>query len=330
MQNSKSKYIIRRLLDCFVSLAVLSFVIFSLLYLAPGDPARSLVGAKKVTPELLAVIREQYHLNDPFLSQYFRWLKGAFSLDFGNSIKAGYPVADYVSSHAAVTFQLVGITLLFSILTGVWLGVVSARNKGRMSDKLINILSLIGTSTPSFAAGVLLLYIFSFHFRVFPMYGIGNKNVPADVLWHLLLPAITLTIGNTAMLFKITRSAMLKEVSSDYTVFMRARALPASKIIIAQLKNASPPVLTSTGLILASLFGSTVLIENVFSIPGLGELLTNSITFKDVPVVQFIALMLAVIICLVSALVDILMYLLNPNIIITHGTLQKAKAEVTD
>jgi peptide/nickel transport system permease protein len=106
---------------------------------------------------------------------------------------------------------------------------------------------------------------------------------------------------------------MLKEVSSDYTVFMRARALSTPTIIRSQLKNASPPILTSTGLFLASLFGSTVLLENVFSIPGLGGLLTNSITFGDVPVVQFIALMFAVLICLTSALIDILVYLLNPN-----------------
>jgi peptide/nickel transport system permease protein len=175
---------------------------------------------------------------------------------------------------------------------------------------------------PGFALGLVLLYVLSYMLGIFPMYGLGNTNNPLDVLWHLILPAITLTIGNTAMLIKITRSAMLKEVSSDYTVFMRARALSTSKIIRSQLKNASPPILTCTGLFLASLFGSTVLIENVFSIPGLGELLTNSITFGDVPVVQFIALMLAVLICLTSVLVDILVYLLNP----TTSSPQRANA----
>jgi peptide/nickel transport system permease protein len=312
MLTSKIKYIITRLLGCFVSLVFLSFIIFSLLYLAPGDPARSLVGAKRVTPELLEKVRDQYHLNDPFLSQYGRWIKGALSLDFGNSIKAGYPVVVYVSSHAAVTFELVGLTLPLSIIIGIWLGIVSARNKGKISDKIIDLASLVGTSMPGFALGLVLLYVLSYQFGIFPMYGLGNANNPLDVLWHLVLPALTLTIGNTAMLVKITRSAMLKEVSSDYTVFMRARALSTSKIIRSQLKNASPPILTSTGLFLASLFGSTVLLENVFSIPGLGGLLTNSITFGDIPVVQFIALMFAVLICLTSALIDILVYLLNP------------------
>ncbi|MEY8351934.1 ABC transporter permease [Lachnospiraceae bacterium 54-53] len=325
---NKLKYIARRLLECLVSLAVLSFVIFSLLYIAPGDPARSLVGAKKVTPELLNQIREQYHLNDPFFSQYSRWVKDAFSLDFGNSIKAGYPVVDYIAPHAAVTFQLVGLSLLFSIMIGVGLGVVSARRKGRLTDKIIDISSLIGTCSPSFALGLVLLYVFSYKFGIFPMYGIGDENNFFDVLWHLVLPAITLTIGVAALLIKITRSAMIKEVSSDYTVFMRARAIPAKKIVLSQLKNASSPILTSTGLVLASLFGSTVLIENIFAIPGLGELLTKSVTFRDVPVVQFIALMLAVIICLTSAFVDILVYLFNPIAHKTQGGNKKlAKGE---
>jgi peptide/nickel transport system permease protein len=310
---SKTKFIAKRLLACIVSLVVMSFVIFSLLYIAPGDPARSLVGAKKVSPELLSQIREQYHLNDPFFSQYIRWVKEAVSLNFGNSIKAGYPVIEYIAPHAAVTFQLVGLSLLFSIMIGVGLGVVSARSKGRLTDKIIDISSLIGTCSPSFALGLVLLYVFSYQLGVFPMYGIGDESNFFDVLWHLVLPAITLTIGVAALLIKITRSAMIKEVSSDYTVFMRARAIPTKKIVFSQLKNASAPVLTSTGLVLASLFGSTVLIENVFSIPGLGELLTKSVTFHDVPVVQFIALMLAVIICLASAFVDILVYFFNPT-----------------
>ncbi|GHU04480.1 ABC transporter permease [Spirochaetia bacterium] len=316
MLRARARYILIRLLECFVTLIFLSFVIFSLLYLAPGDPAKSLVGVRNVTPELLDKIRAQYHLNDPFLSQYVRWIKGALSLDFGNSIKAGYSVVEYVSSHAAVTFELAGITLLSSAIIGIWLGIVSAHNKGKLIDKIIEVSSLVGTSMPGFAIGLVLLYIFSYWLGIFPMYGLGDENNPLDVLRHLTLPALTLTIGNTAMLVKITRSAMLKEVSSDYSVFMKARALGKKKIVLSQLKNASPPILTSTGLFLAGLFGGAVLVENVFSIPGIGQLLTSSVTFRDVPVVQFVALMLAALICLTSALIDIVVYLLNPK---SHG-----------
>lgn len=312
---TKTKYIFRRLGECMVSLVVLSIVIFSLLHIAPGDPARSLVGAKKVTPELLEAIREQYHLNDPFLTQYGRWVWNALRLNFGNSIKAGYSVTAYVAPHASVTFILVGISLLFSTIIGVLLGVISARNKGKLSDKTIDISSLIGTSAPTFAVALLLLYIFSYWFGIFPMYGIGDENNFLDVLWHMMLPAITLTIETAAVLIRISRSAMIAEISSDYTTFLRARAIPTKKIVLAQLKNASGPILTSTGLMLAGLFGSTIMVETVFSIPGLGGLLVQSVTFSDVPVVQFITIMLAFLICLTSALVDIMVYLINP---LTH------------
>jgi peptide/nickel transport system permease protein len=291
---------------------MLTFVIFSLLYISPGDPAKSLVGAKKATPELLETIREQYHLNDPFLSQYARWVGGVLRFDFGTSIKAGYSVTEYVAPHIAVTFLLVGLSIILSTIIGALLGVVSARNKGKISDNIIDISALVGTSAPGFAVGLILLYIFSYWLDIFPMYGIGDESNPLDVLWHLILPAITLTIGSAAMLIKITRSAMLPQVKSDYTVFMRARAIGERKIIKSQFKNASGPILTSTGLVLASLFGSTVLVENVFSIPGLGELLMRSVTFRDVPTVQYITILLACIICLTSALIDILLYVINP------------------
>ena len=301
-----TRFIAKRLGECLITLVVLSFIIFSLLFMAPGDPARNLVGTKKATPELLSQIRAQYHLDDPFFSQYGRWVNGALRLDFGKSIRVNTDVAEYVAPHAAVTVQLVGMSLLFSAVFGVLFGIVSAKSKGSKRDGIINTLALVGTSAPSFAVGLLLLYVFAFLLGLFPMYGSGSVR-------HLILPAVTLSLSTGAFIIKITRQAMLAEINSDYTVFMRARAVSPWKITLSQLKNASSPVLTSAGLVLASLIGSTILVESVFSIPGLGSLLASSVTFHDVPVVQFIALMLAVFICLASALVDILVFLLNPN-----------------
>jgi peptide/nickel transport system permease protein len=146
----------------------------------------------------------------------------------------------------------------------------------------------------------------------FPIYGVGDGTL-ADHFHHLALPAATLTFGVGAMLVKITRSAMLREADSDYTTFLRARAIAPARITLSQLKHASAPIFTSTGLVLAGLFGSTVLIETVFAIPGLGNLLASSVTFHDVPVVQFIALMLAFFICAASMIVDIIIYLIDPS-----------------
>ena len=306
MRNLKNLlFILKRLGSCIITLIVLSFIIFSLLFLAPGDPARNLVGTRQATPELLATIRAQHHLDEPFLTQYGIWMSGALRLDFGTSIRTGSDVIQHVRPFASLTFQLVGISLLFSIVFGVLLGIVAARNKGKFLDNLINVTALVGTSAPGFAVGLLLLYLFAFLLQIFPMYGSGT-------IWHLMLPAIALSFAICASIIKLTRQSMLHEINADYTVFMRARSLSQRKITLACLKNASPTVLTSSGLVLAALFGSTVLVESVFSLPGLGNLLASSVTFRDVPVVQFIALALAVVICLTSALVDIAVYLINP------------------
>jgi peptide/nickel transport system permease protein len=286
-------------------------VIFSLLYIAPGDPARQLVGTKKATPELLAQIRESYGLDDPFFVQYKRWIDGALHFDFGNSIRTGQPVTEYVAPHASVTLQLVVMALVLSIVFGLLLGVIAARGRGTKRDNLINTVALVGTSAPSFAVGLLFLYVFALKLGLFPIYGIGDGSF-FGLMKHLALPAIVLTFGVSALVVKITRSALLTEASRDYTTFMRARAISPARITFVQLKNVSAPVLTSTGLVLASLVAGTILVESVFSIPGLGNLLASSVTFHDVPVVQFIALALAFIVCSASAVVDILVYLIDP------------------
>jgi len=292
-------------------MAALSFIIFSLLYIAPGDPAKSLVGTKKATPELLAQIRAEFGLDDPFFTQFGHWAKNALSGDFGTSIRMGQSVLEYAAPHIVATFQLVAIALVFSIAFGIITGIIAANGRGKIRDTALNTISLVGTSAPTFAMGLFFLYIFALKFGWFPLYGLGDTNF-ADRIHHLILPAIVLTFGVSTLLMKITRAALLTEVEKDYTLFLRARAISPFRITLAQLKNASAPILTSAGLLLANLFGGVILVENVFSIPGLGALLASSVTFHDVPVVQFIALLLAFIVCLCSAVVDIVVYALDP------------------
>jgi peptide/nickel transport system permease protein len=306
------KFIAKRLTEFAASLLALSFVVFSLLYLAPGDPARVLIGVKRANPELIAAIRAEYHLDDPFFSQYFSWLGKALHFDFGSSIRTGAPVTQMVAPYVGVTMELVLISLVLSIIIGITCGVLSAKRRNKASDKAINLLALVGTSAPSFAVGLLFLYFFALTLGWFPVYGVGSDGL-LDNLRHMALPAITLTFAVSALLIKITRSAMLAEIDLDYGTFLRARAVPAYKATLAQLRNAAGPILTSVGLLLANLFGSTVLIETTFAIPGVGNLLAASVTFKDVPVVQFLTMMLAFFICLASALVDIGVYFANPQ-----------------
>jgi len=309
--KAKLLYLVRRLAELVVSLVVLAFVIFSLIFLAPGDPARALVGAKNATPELLAQIREKYGLDDPFFVQFGRWVEGALHGNFGTSIRSGQPVTEYVAPHAQVTFQLVLFSLVLSIILGLLLGVVSAKGRGKPRDGVISAVALVGTSAPSFAIGLVFLYIFALRLGLFPIYGAGNGSF-ADNLWHLALPAACLTFAVTALIIKVTRASLLTEIGKDYSTFLRARSVAPFAITAAQIRNASGPIFTSTGLVLANLIGGTILVESVFSIPGLGNLLANAVTFHDVPVIQFIALMLACMVCLASAVVDIAVAFINP------------------
>lgn len=270
----------------------ISIVIFSLLYLAPGDPARVLLGVKQVSPETLDAIRDQYHLNEPLITQYWIWLSHAVTLDFGDSIRTGESVLATCGPYLIVTLKLVLFSFLLSVILGIGLGTVSAKHKDKLSDKIISNVALVFTSAPSFAVGLLLIFIFGVKLGVLPIYGIGDGGLASDIS-HLLLPAITLTVAVSALLLRITRSQMLKETASDYVTFMRARAVAPYVITRSKLINASAPILTSMGLLLATLFSATLLVETTFAIPGAGGLLASSVVMKDVPVVQFLTLFLA-------------------------------------
>ncbi|MDR0554787.1 MAG: ABC transporter permease [Treponema sp.] len=305
-------FVLKRLAELAVSMAVLSFLTFSLLYLAPGDPAKVLLGTRRQNPEALAAIRARYHLDEPLLRQYGIWLTKALRLDFGDAIRTGDRVTRMAASALPATLTLVCMALAVSVSSGVILGAVSATRRGGLLDKTVNLAALTGTSAPSFAVGLLFLYVFAVLLGWFPVYGIGNGGF-VETLRHLALPALTLSCGISAMLIKITRAAMLSEVNRDYGVFMRARSISNVQVTLAQLRNASGPILTGVGLLLASLFGSTVLVETTFALPGIGGLLASSVIFKDIPVVQFLTLALAFFICLTQAAVDIGIYFLDPQ-----------------
>lgn len=305
--------ITRRVAELVLLLVVLSIVVFALLYLAPGDPARALVGAKPVTEELLAQIRATYHLDEPLWRQYVWWVGGVLHGDLGTSLRTGLPVADMVAGRSAVTLQLAVLSCLVAIGVGIPAGVVAARRHGHRSDRLIAAASVTGVSAPSFAVGLVLLYVFAVWLGWFPVYGLGNGSA-LDRLWHLVLPVTTLALGVVASITKVTRASMIREVNADYVAFSRSRGLSEASITAAQLSNAALPILTSAGLVLTSLVGGTVLVETTFALGGLGSLLTESVTFKDIPVVQAVTLIMAAVIGMVSALVDGLTYLADPRL----------------
>lgn len=307
-----ARFLARRLAALVALLVVLSFLVFALLYIAPGDIVRNLLGTRPAAPETVAAIRARYHLDDPFLVQYWKWLGNALTGDFGESVRTGVPITQMFGDRIGVTLLLAGLAALLAIGVGIPLGVRAAVRQGTRTDQAIVGLSVVGISAPGFAVGLLLLYVFAVMLGWFPLYGLGETGL--DRLWHLTLPAVALALGVGAIIVKITRTAVLRELSEDYVAFARSRGLAPSAVRRMYLRNAAVPIVTSAGLILAGLFGGSVLVETTFALPGLGVLLADSITFKDIPVVQALTLVIAAFIGVTTALVDLFAVLVDPRV----------------
>lgn len=301
-----------RITGTLVVLLILSMAIFSFLHLAPGDIVKTLLGNRPSSPEVIAAIRERYHLDDPLPAQYLHWLGGVLTGDLGESIRLQTPVAAAVSGRLGLTLALCGLAFAMALIVAVPLGVRSAVHAGGIADRLATGLSIVGLSAPTFAVGLLLLYLFSYYLPVFPVYGAGSGGL--DTLWHLVLPAITLALGLGAIILKLTRTALIRELASDYVSAARARGIGERRVRRTALRNAAIPIVTGASLVLTFLVGGTVLAETTFALPGLGTLLQDSVLFKDIAVVQALVLLVAIAIAAIALLADIGYLLLDPRV----------------
>jgi peptide/nickel transport system permease protein len=300
----------RRLLALGVLLLVLSFAIFSLLYLAPGSAERSLLGTRPADPQTLAQIRHQYHLDRPFFSRYWLWLWGALRFSFGESIQNQEPVSDLVRQRLGVSLELIGLAFGIALVIGLVLGVLAAVRSGSLTDRGVVAGTVVGVSAPAFVSGIILLYVFGLKLGWFPIVGTGGTSVGQYVL-----PAVALAIGMMALITRVARAAMLRELGRDHITFARARGLSRSHVLLVHgLRNALIPVLTSAGLVFSLMLGGSLLVETVFSLQGIGSLLVSSTLTHDYPVVQALALLLAVVIVLVNLLVDLTYLVLDPRV----------------
>lgn len=311
------RYILRRLAGAAVVFTLLSFLVFSLLYLVPGDPVKILVGTRRLTPEVRQAVTARYGLDEPLVVRYWHWLTHALTGDFGDSVRSATPVTDVLASRVSLTAWLTIGAFILAVAVGIPLGIAAARRRGSWVDRTIVGWSVVGVSAPGFALGLVLLYVFGLMLGWFPVFGEGSGL--ADTLWHLALPSIALATGIGAMLVRITRAAVGAELSQDYVTFARSRGVPSRRITAMYVRGAALPIITSAGLILGTLFGSTVLVEEAFSLPGLGQLLADSITYKDVPVVQAIALLVAFVIISVTLIVDVAAFAVDPRQTIGEG-----------
>lgn len=305
-------YILKRLLLMFIVILGVTLLAFSLVQLAPGDPAEQIAiaryGIEELTPELIERIREQEGLNAPVYVQYGRWLGHVLQGDLGYSLVDGRPVAEEILYRFPVTLKLALASMVISLLIAIPLGVLSAVKRNSAIDHLSMTGALLGVSMPNFWLALLLILLFSVHLGWLPVCGREGAG-------SFVLPAITLGTGMAAVITRLTRSNMLDVLGQNYIRTARANGL-AEKIVIGReaLKNAMIPVVTVAGLQLAALLEGMVIVETIFALPGVGRLLVDAIFNRDFAMIQGCALFTAAVFVVINLLVDISYAYLDPRI----------------
>lgn len=303
-----------RLAGVVATLLVASFAVFGSMYLVPGDPVTFLMRGRPATPESVAILRAQYHLDDPFLVRFGTWIGGVFRGDFGRSVQFRQDVSDLLVSRLSTTGWLVGYATVLIVLVGLALGALSALRPGA-ADRAVLIGTGIATATPAFVAAVILVSVFSVRLGWFPAFGDGSGGGLGTRLSHLTLPAIALAFTFVGLLARVTRASMLAELGREHVEVARSRGVPESSVIRKHvLRNALGPITTVTGTVVAGLLVSTSIVETAFGVAGIGQLLVSSVAVKDFPVVQAVSLLVVAAFVLVNLLVDVVLPLIDPRV----------------
>lgn len=311
-----ASYLLRRLLATLPTLLGVSVLVFLSLHLTPGDPAQVMLGPK-ATASSLAALRQELGLDQPIHVQYGRWIGGVVAGDWGRSIQLKAGVLPLVWERLKATLILSLAAMLIAVGTGIGLGVVSAVWAGSALDRTAITTTLIGYSLPPFFLGIVLQVVVGLHLGWFPvtgMYPAGGGDV-ADLARHLVLPAVTLAAGIGALLARMTRATMLEVLRQDYVRTAQAKGLPRRVVVLQHaFRNALIPILTIVGLQTGYVLGGAVLVEQVFSWPGIGTLAINAILARDFPLVQGVTLMVASTYVFTNLLTDLAYTLVDPRI----------------
>ena len=313
---SLRRYIIKRLLLTVPILLGVTAITFAMVHLQPGDVIDVLVGFNDVSDETKRQLREQYNLHEPIYVQYFMWLRDAAMLDFGHSYVSQRSVGDAITSRLPYTILLGVLALIIAIVIGIPAGIIAAVRKGETADEVSRVTALLGIATPNFWLGLMLLLIFSVKlgwFRTIPPVDVEVYS-PA-LLKFMILPAITLGTASSALLMRIMRSSMLEELNKEYVRMARAKGLPERTVIIKHVaRNSLISVVTVAALQIAFIVDGAVVIEQVFSVRGVGRLLLGAILQRDFPIIQATVLMIGVTIVFANLFADILYSYLDPRI----------------
>jgi peptide/nickel transport system permease protein len=308
-------YVLRRLASTFVVMAVVAFVVFSLLYLTPGDPAAVIAG-DIATSDDIARIRMHLGLDDPFLIRFGHWVWGLIHGDLGTSIFTNLPVTRLIGQRVEPTLSLTLCTLVVSIVVAVPLGVVAAAKAGTWLDRAVMAFSVLGFSLPVFVIAYAMIFTLSVKYDLLPVQGYRSIH---DGLWewlrHLILPSIALGTVYIALITRITRASMLDVLAQDYVRTAEAKGLAPSQVLVGHaLKNAAIPVVTIIGVGVALLISGAIVTETVFALPGIGRLTVDAILRRDYPVIQGVILIFSAIYVLVNLAVDLSYVLFDPRV----------------
>ena len=308
-------YLLKRLIIAALTLVLASMVVFAVMEVLPGDPARLMLGLN-ASAEQVEVLRNQMGLNAPLMLRYLHWVGGLLSLDFGRSYTYSVPVIDLVRERIAVSLPLALIALALSTIIAIPVGVFSASRQGRAGDTLAMGAAQLGVAVPNFWFALMLIYLFAVWLRLVPAGGFPGWGAGIwTALKSLILPAIALALPQAAILGRVARSALIEVLNEDYIRTARAKGLPYRAVLWRHaLRNAMIPVLTILGLQFAFLLAGTIIIENVFYLPGLGRLIFQAITQRDLIVVESIVMLLVAAVILINLLVDFSYAIVDPRL----------------
>jgi peptide/nickel transport system permease protein len=309
-------FIGRRLAAMVPLLVLITIGVYALVLLIPGDPARTLAGGLHAQPSEIARIRHELHLDEPFFEQYWRWVTHAVRGDLGTSLFQHESVASEISSRFPLTLSLALGGLVVSILIGLPVGIRAGMRPGTLSDRSATVAASVGIAMPDFWLAIILALIFAVKLHLLPDIGyVGLSTSPWGWFQHLVLPWFALGVAGAATLARQVRGELIDVLDRDYIRTARSLGVPERQVIWRlALKNALTPAMTIVGIQFAYLLGGTVIIEQIFSIPGLGSLMLQAIDTSDLPVIQGVVLLTAVIFVVVNLVVDIGYGLLNPKV----------------
>lgn len=301
------KYAVKRVLSMIPLLIVISIIIFMFVRLIPGDPARQ-IGGPTATIGEIENIRHELGLDQPLVPQYIQWITGIFQGDLGHSFTNNTSVADLLAPRLPITIYLTICSITWSVILGIIIGVIASINRGRALDLLGMLIAIAGISLPNFWLGLQLMQIFSVNLGIFPTGGLED--------WRgYVLPSVAMGAGIMAILARVTRSSMIENLGKDYIRTARAKGLPEPRVIMVHaFKNSSIDIITVTALQIGALIAGSVVVESVFSIPGMGRLLVDSIGFRDYEVVQVLILFFSFEYMVINLLADILYAVINPRV----------------